>query len=108
MVENTEEETENEDMGSKNRKNASQKDPEFIARHNENQRRWAHKLKQEVAEAAQKAIDEGKDVWLTSQKRTDYNQCIRASEIKDWGLSNTPEVRELKKGDAGYYESKIL
>lgn len=109
MVENTEEETENEDMGSKSkRKDASKKDPEFLKRHNANQRRWANQLKQEVAEAAQKAIDEGKDVWLTSQKRTDYNQCIRASEIKDWGLSNTPEVRELKKGDAGYYESKIL
>ena len=104
------EEMENEDMVSKNkpRKNASKKDPEFVKRHNENQRRWAHKLKQETAEAAQRAIDEGQDVWLTPNKRTDYNQCIRASEIKEWGLSNMPELRPAKKGDPGYYADKIL
>ena len=108
------EEMENEAKASKSkpqtkpRKNASKKDPEFVKRHNENQKRWAHKLKQETAEAAQRAIDEGQDVWLTSGKRTDYNQCIRASEIKDWGLENTPELRPAKKGDPGYYADKIL
>ncbi len=109
MGENMAEEMENAETGSKNkRKNASNKDPEFVARHNANQLRYTHELKKETMEAAHKAIDEGKDVWFTSRKRTDYNQCLRASEIKDWGLSNLPEVRELKKGDAGYYESKIL
>ena len=96
------EEMENEGMGLKNNSE------EYRLRHNANQKRWTHKLNQEVIEAAQQAIENGKDVWLTSQKRTNYNQCIRASEIKDWGLSNTPEIRKLKKGDAGYYESKIL
>ena len=101
------EEMENEAKASKSkpRKNASKKDPEFLKRHNESQKRYADNLKQETA---QRAIDEGQDVWLTSGKRTDYNQCIRASEIKDWGLANTPELRPAKKGEPGYYADKIL
>ena len=65
MGENMAEEMENEAKASKSkpRKNASKKDPEFLKRHNENQNRCAYKLKQETAEAAQRAIDEGQDVW---------------------------------------------
>ena len=109
MGENMAEEMENADTGSKNkRKNASKKDPEFVKRHNENQRRWANKHKQQLAENFAKAVEEGTDIWLTTKKRTNSDQCIRASEIRDWGLSNTPEVRPLQKGDPGYYASKIL
>lgn len=108
MGENMAEETEKEATVSKSRKNASQKDPEFIARHNANQRRWANELKTQTAERIAQAIDNGEDVWLTSTKRTNSDQCIRASEIKEWGLLNTPELRPAKKGEPGYYADKIL
>ena len=44
------EEMENEAKASKSkpRKNSSKKDPEFLKRHNENKKRWADKLKQEM------------------------------------------------------------
>ena len=67
------EEMENEATASKNkpRKNASKKDPEFVKRHNENQKRWAHKLKQETAEAAQRemGVSGGRKGWNDRRRR---------------------------------------
>ena len=91
------EEMGNEDTVSKNRKRKA-----------ENQRRWANNIKQQLAENFAEADRNGTDVWLTSKNRKDPDQCIRASEIKEWGLSCMPEVQRAKKGDPGYYVDKIL
>ena len=96
------EEMENEDTGSKSKFKYTRE------KHNANQRRWANNIKQQLAENFAEADRNGTDVWLTIKNRKDPDQCIRASEIKEWGLSCMPEVQRAKKGDPGYYVDKIL
>lgn len=105
MVGNMAEEMENEDTASKNKK-PFYTEEERLA-NNAKILEWKRTKLKAAFEAAHEAIENGEDVWITGKIRNSEDRMIRASEIKDWGLSSSI-TRDLKKGDAGYYASKIL
>lgn len=105
------EEMANEDADLKNKKTKVYKTnytEEERAILNEKQRKWKHNNLREAQKAAHEAIENGEDVWFTKTKRSDPHQMLRASEIKDWGLSSSIVNYDLKKGTPGYYVDKIL
>lgn len=97
MGENMAEEMENEDTVLKNKR----------ARKAANQRRYRKDLQERAAQSFAEACENGTDVMLTASNYKD-GQYLKASEIKEWGLSNMPELRPAKKGEPGYYADKIL
>ena len=121
MVENTVEETVSADMASRKNKKV---EPEIKAReyrkrvdrdfsdcstHTTFKQEWGQ-IKPPTVKRAHDAIKNGEDVYLTGESKQDERKMVRASEIKDWGLSPSlvKSCDDLKKGEPGYYASKIL